>query len=254
MSVGQDRARRLMARILVTGAGSGLGLLTVQDLVEQGHEIVLHARTPERVEDRGLFDRVHGSVFGDLADLDQVRHVAEQVDEYGRYDAVIHNAGVIDGPALVPVNVVAPYALTALMEPPARTIVLSSSMHRGGSPHHMDEAIAGRREASYSDTKLWATALSLGIARRWPGTVAHAVDPGWVPTRMGGASASDDLTEGHRTQEWLATTNEREIDPRTGGYWHHYTAGRAHPAALDSGFQDEVFSALAARTSIELPE
>ena len=138
------------------------------------------------------------------------------------------------------------------MERPARTIVLSSSMHRGGSPQHIADAIAGRREATYSDTKLWATALFLDLARRWPDVLAHAVDPGWVPTRMGGAHASDDLTEGHRTQEWLAAAPEGDIDPPSYGYWHHHKAQRVHPAALDALFQKELISALEARTGIAL--
>lgn len=243
-----------MARVLVTGAGSGLGLLTAQSLAGQGHEVILHARTPERVEDRPLLDRVHAAVFGDLADLETVHRIAAEANGLDPFDAVIHNAGVIDGPDLVAVNVLAPYVLTALMEPPARTIVLSSSMHRSGSPRHTRDAIAGRGDASYSDTKLWATALFLGVARRWPQTLAHAVDPGWVPTRMGGAHASDDLTEGHRTQEWLATAPAAEIDPRTAGYWHHRIARRPHPAALDQQFQDELIEALRARTGSNLPQ
>lgn len=243
-----------MARILVTGAGSGLGLLTAQSLDAQGHEVVLHARTPERVDDQQLLERVQGSVFGDLAGLDTVHQIAEEANALAPFDAVIHNAGVIDGANLVPVNVLAPYALTALLERPARVIVLSSSMHRSGSPHHVADVIAGRRSLSYSDSKLLATAFALGLARRWPTTLIHAVDPGWVPTRMGGQSACDDLTEGHRTQEWLASVEESDIDPRTGGYWHHRSTRRPHPAALDSEFQDALFTTLASQTAIALPE
>ena len=238
-----------MARILVTGASTGLGLLTARSLVGQGHEVVLHARTAERIEETSLLGQLVGTIYGDLADLDAVRRIADEANGLTPLDAVIHNAGVIDGPDLV-----APYALSALMERPARAIVLSSSMHRGGSPHHVTDAITGRREASYSDTKLWATALFLGVARRWPGVLAHAVDPGWVPTRMGGPSASDDLTHGHRTQEWLAVAPEDDIDPQTGGYWHHYQVRRPHPAALDAPFQDELVAAIEARTGIALPD
>ena len=39
---------------------------------------------------------------------------------------------------------------------------------------------------AYSDSKLHLTALTLTIARRWPQVLSNAVDPGWVPTRMGG--------------------------------------------------------------------
>ena len=242
-----------MARILVTGASAGLGLLTATSLSDAGHEVILHARTPGRIEQPGLLRRMHGVVYGDLADLDQTCQVAEQVNQFGRLHAVIHNAGVIDGPDLFAVNVVAPFVLTALLEPPARTIVLSSSMHFSGTPGWLGERIAGRRRATYSDSKLDATALAMAIARRWPGVLAHAVDPGWVPTRMGGPSAPDDLTEGHRTQEWLATAAEGQIHPRTGGYWNHHTPRQPHPAILDPEVQNDLIQCLEKRTGISLP-
>jgi hypothetical protein len=61
--------------------------------------------------------------------------VADQVNRLGTTDAVIYNAGVGGGPHVLPVHVVAPYLLTALVQRPQRLIYLSSSMHRGGPPH-----------------------------------------------------------------------------------------------------------------------
>ncbi len=242
-----------MARILVTGASTGLGLLTATTLTGAGHEVILHARAASRLDCPSAVRKMHGTVYGDLSTLDAVRGIAEEMAAYGRLDAVIHNAGVLDGPELIPVNVVAPYALTALMERPGRVIVLSSGMHRSGSPRNVTDSLAGTHRASYSDSKLWITAFALGLARRWPGVLVHAVDPGWVPTRMGGPSATDDLTEGHQTQEWLATAPADQIVPRAGGYWHHRSARRPHPAALDGDFQDKVFAALAAHTGETVP-
>ena len=60
--------------------------------------------------------------------------------------------------------------------------------------------------------------------------LSHAVDPGWVPTRMGGAGAPDSLAEGHVTQDWLATADQDEIVPRTGGYWYHRADAQPAPA------------------------
>lgn len=210
-----------MARIFVTGAGAGLGELTAQTLIDEGHDVVLHARNAGRFEDARLTDRALGTVYGDLADLHETFAVAEAANEYGRFDAVIDNAGVIDGRDLVQVNVVAPYVLSSLMHRPGRVIVVSSSMHTDGSQEKVVQGVSNNARVSYSDTKLGVTALTMGLARRWPDTLVHCLCPGWVPTRMGGPSASDDLTEGHRTQEWLATAPESEIRPRTGGYWHH---------------------------------
>lgn len=66
-------------------------------------------------------------------------------------------------------------------------------MHRGSTDLSRRESGTG----SYSDSKLWVTVLSAAFAHRWSGTTSHAVHPGWVPTRMGGAGAPDDLTAGH---------------------------------------------------------
>lgn len=242
-----------MGRVLVTGASTGLGLLTAASLIEQGHEVVLHARAESRLSGQPLLSRAFGAIAGELSSLDEVRSVAEQADAIGAFDAVIHNAGVDKGDALIAVNVVAPYALSALMRRPSRVIVVSSSMHEGGSTAGVADAIAGERAASYSDTKLYATALTNALAHRWPDTIVHSVNPGWVPTRMGGPHAPDDLTEGHRTQEWLATAPASGISPRTGGYWYHREALPPHPATLDGGFQSEVLTALEARTGIALP-
>lgn len=240
-----------MARILVTGASTGLGLLTATTLADAGHEVVLHARNPHRIDDTSVLNRMLASVHGDLADPDETRGVAEQANRFGRFDAVIHNAGVMDRSATLAVNIVAPYLLTALMDRPRRVIALSSSMHLGGSPDL--GRLTGGRPVSYEDSKLYVTAFAFALARLWPDVLAHAVCPGWVPTRMGGRRAPDDLTEGHRTQEWLATAAADEIRPRSGGYWHHGEVRRAHPAASDPAFQDALLDALRTRTGVTLP-
>ncbi len=233
--------------ILVTGASTGLGLATADALARAGHRVVLHARRPERLTDRAVAERMHPLIFGDLADASAVLDVARRANALGRFDAVIHNAGVIDGPVTA-VNVVAPYLLMATLTPPARSIVLSSGMHRSGSPD-LDRAFAGRGD--YSTSKLLVTALALWLAEN-SDTLSHAVDPGWVPTRMGGRGAPDSLEEGHRTQEWLATADTAEIDPVTGGYWHHRQARAPHPAASDPAFQGRLLERLAALTGVEL--
>jgi NAD(P)-dependent dehydrogenase (short-subunit alcohol dehydrogenase family) len=87
-----------MARIFITGSADGLGRAAAQTLLSDGHEVIVHTRSAERraaVND--LIDRGASAVVGDLADLDQTRAVAEQVNQLGRVDAVIHNAGIYSG-------------------------------------------------------------------------------------------------------------------------------------------------------------
>ena len=242
-----------MARILVTGSAGGLGRAAAASLIDDGHDVVVHARSEARlaaVED--LLAAGAGRVVGDLGELDQTRRVAEHVAALGPFDAVIHNAGVIAGRALLPVNVVAPYVLTALV-PATRLVYLSSSMHRGGSGDLSRADWSGARHTlSYSDSKLLVTTLMAAIARHWPRVLSNAVDPGWVPTRMGGPSASDDLALGHVTQAWLATSNDPDAVV-SGGYWFHLRTEQPHPAVHDEALQDALLAALAGHTGIDLP-
>ncbi|KQU28529.1 MULTISPECIES: SDR family NAD(P)-dependent oxidoreductase [unclassified Rhodococcus (in: high G+C Gram-positive bacteria)] len=242
-----------MSRVLITGSTDGVGRAAAVSLLDDGHEVVVHARTRQRlsaVED--LTTRGASAVVGDLAHLDQVQSIAEQAHHIGAVDAVIHNAGIIDGPSLLPVNVVAPYVLSALMGSPERLIYLSSSMHRGGDRNLARADFSGtRKTVSYSDSKLFVTTLMAAVARRCTSVLAHAVDPGWVPTKMGGPSASDDLALGHVTQAWLATTDDPEALV-SGGYWHHEQTETPHPAVHDDDFQDQLVAALTEHTGISL--
>lgn len=241
-------------RILVTGSADGLGRAAAATLLGDGHEVVLHVRSHERlaaVEE--LLRHGAGLVLGDLADLAQARDVAEQANEIGRMDAVIHNAGVYSGRAVLPVNVLAPYVLTATMRRPDRLVYLSSGMHRGGRPRIEGvDWTGGVQAGSYSDSKLYVTTLVAALSRLWPDVLTNAVDPGWVPTKMGGPGAPDDLRLGHLTQEWLATSDDPEA-LTSGGYWHHQRRQDPHPSVHDERFQDHLLAALAEHTGTPLP-
>src|SRR4051812_23448956 len=230
-----------MARVFITGSADGLGRAAAQTLHDAGHEVVVHVRSEERLAAvRDLVDTGAGAVVGDLSDLEQTRGVADQVNRLGPLDAVIHNAGVVGGPDVLPVNVVAPYLLTALIERPQRLVYLSSGMHRGGQARLDGMDWAGRRTTgSYSDSKLFVTTLAAAVARMWTDVLSNAVDPGWVPTKMGGPGAPDDLRLGHLTQEWLATSDDAQART-SGGYWHHQRRVEPHPAVGDRRFPDEL--------------
>jgi NAD(P)-dependent dehydrogenase (short-subunit alcohol dehydrogenase family) len=222
-----------MARVFITGSADGLGRAAAQTLLDDGHEVVIHARNTDRLAAvRDLVDRGAAAVVGDLAEFEQTRGLAGQLNDLGRMDAVIHNAGVYTGPHVIPVNIVAPYVLTALMDRPQRLVYLSSSDHRSGRARLTGVDWSGRTTGSYPDSKLFVTTLAAAVTRIWADVFSNAVDPGWVPTRMGGRAAPDDLRLGHLTQEWLAISEDP--DARTsGGYWHHQRRIEPHPAVRD---------------------
>ena len=242
-----------MSRIFITGSADGLGKAAAQTLLAEGHQVVVHARTGQRLDAvQDLLRQGAQSVVGDLSDLQQTLGVAGQVNRLGRMDVVIHNAGVYSGAQVLPVNVVAPYVLTALITRPDRLVYLSSGMHRGGRADLEGLDWSGRTTTgSYSDSKLLVTALAMAVARLWPDVVSSAVDPGWVPTKMGGPGAPDDLRLGHLTQEWLATSEDPEAQV-SGAYWHHQRRIEPHAAAHDVAFQDELLTALERATGIAL--
>lgn len=212
-----------MARIFITGSADGLGQLAAKKLVAEGHGVVLHARNEERAKQ--AMSRVPGAekaLIADLSSIEETKNLAEKVNALGSFDAIIHNAGILnvppnskskDGlPLLFAVNTLAPYILTAMINRPKRLVYLSSSMHRGGdaSENKLAAILEGKKSPSYSDTKLHDLILAIAVARKWPEVISNAVDPGWVPTKMGGSGAPDSLKKGYETQVWLATSNDAE--------------------------------------------
>jgi NAD(P)-dependent dehydrogenase (short-subunit alcohol dehydrogenase family) len=254
--------------VFITGSSDGLGLAAAKLLISQGHEVVGHARNAGRAADqRKNVPAIADVMVGDLSSAAETRSVADQVNALGRFDAVIHNAGVgyrerrqvitADGHAQVlAVDVLAPYLLTALIERPARLVYLSSGMHRGGTASVADLDWARRRWDStqaYSDSKLFDTVLAFAVARRWPDVLSNAVNPGWVPTKMGGPGAPDDLIHGTVTQAWLAVGDDPAATV-SGAYFYHQRQDEPHPAARAHQFQDELLGALAGLTGVKLPD
>jgi NAD(P)-dependent dehydrogenase (short-subunit alcohol dehydrogenase family) len=254
-----------MARIFITGSTDGLGLAAARALLRGGHEVVLHARSDERA--RSVAGVGAAAVLnGDLASGAETRALADQVNALGRMDAVIHNAGVYlrSGRGETPeghattfaVNTLAPWLLTTLIERPARLVYLSSGLHRGGEGSLEDIDWRRRRWDSgraYAESKLQVVALALAIARRCPDTLANAVDPGWVRTKMGGPGAPVDLETGADTQVWLAASEDPAARV-SGGYWQHRRRQEPAREAADPAFQDRLIDTLADLTGARLPD
>ena len=147
-----------MAVVFITGSSDGLGLMAARLLISQGHEVLLHGRNEARSRDAlAAVSGAQGVVSGDLSTIAGARTVADQVNKFGRVDAVIHNAGVgcregrveteLGVPSVFAVNVLAPYVLTALIEKPKRLVFVSSGMHRGERPR-MNDLVWTKRSRS----------------------------------------------------------------------------------------------------------
>ena len=256
-----------MARVFITGSSDGLGQMAARLLIEQGHAVVLHARDGARKRDAiAAVPHAEAAVVGDFRSIAQVRGVAEQVNALGPFDAVIHNAAVgfrerrrietDDGLAHVfAVNTLAPYVLTALIQRPRRLVYVSSELHRRGDASLADlnwETRPWRGNQAYSDTKLHDALLAFAISRRWPGVRSNALEPGWVATKMGGAHATGDLDAAHRTQAWLAASDDPAAEV-TGSYFFHMEPRKPNAAVHDPARQDMLLAACARISGVELP-
>lgn len=243
-----------MARIFITGSADGLGHLSAKLLLEEGHEVVLHARNAARAQDAlKKIPAVQHVLTADLTSMEETKDLAAQVNALGTFDAVIHNAGVYQTSAKVifAVNTVAPYILTSLIHKPKRLVYLSSGMHLHGQPglEHFKQNVD---RISYADSKLHVVMLALATARQWPDVYANAVDPGWVPTRMGGRNAPDDLQKGYETQTWLAVSNNDRAKV-SGRYFFHQKEKSYNPIANDVSLQEKLLAVLEDITGVSFP-
>lgn len=105
---------------------------------------------------------------------------------------------------------------------------------------------------AYSDSKLFDVALAFAFAWRWPQVLFNVLEPGWVPTKMGGTGAPDDLGQAHFTQAWLAVSDE-PASTVSGAYFYHKSRRAPHPATTDTGVQEGLLAACAELTGTPLP-
>ena len=255
-----------MSRIFISGSSTGLGLMAAEFLTEQGHQIVLHARNAARARDaHQALPQAEAVVIGDLETIAGATEVAAEVNKLGRFDAVIHNAAVgyreahrltSDGlPHVCAINTLSAYILTALIDRPKRLVYLSSGMHHHADAN-LDDILWKKRRwngsEAYTESKLHDAMLAFAIARRWPDVFSNSLEPGWVPTKMGGPGAPDDMAQAPLTQAWLAAGDDPKANV-TGEYFYHMKHRAANPQARDPDLQNRLLAICAEISGVALP-
>lgn len=188
-------------KILITGATDGIGLETAKRLYSEGHTLLLHGRSAEKLattENTLANGAGAGRIYTYKADLSRRAEVDSLADaitkEHDQLDVIINNAGVMRVPETVTqdgldvrfaVNTVAAYLLTKRLlpklKPTSRVINLSSAAQ---APVEMD-ALRGKKRLpedmqAYAQSKLaltmWNNALAASLGSEGP--IFVAVNPG----------------------------------------------------------------------------
>ena len=94
--------------------------------------------------------------------------------------------------------------------------------------------------------------LAFAVARRWPNVSSNSLEPGWVPTQMGGPGAPDDMGQAHLTQAWLAAGDDPKSQV-TGKYFYHLKRREPNPQAHDPALQDRLIAICAEISGVTLP-
>ncbi len=256
-----------MSRVFITGSAQGIGAECARQLIDMGHEVVLHARNADRAKAAlEANPGVLGVVTGDLASIDEAKAAATQANEWGPYDAVIHNAGIgggaparletIDGlERIFHVNVVGPYVLTCLMPVASRMVYLTSGLEEQGRWTPEDLQWTAREwdgMQAYSDSKLHDSMLAFELAARHPEASSNAVDPGWIKTQLGGPEAWDPVDQGAETQVWLVTSDDPAATA-SGRYVKRREVLEPNPTVLDAQARAQLVVELERLTGLSLP-
>jgi len=269
--------------VLVTGATSGIGEATAVGLARLGAEVIVHGRTPAKLEATAA--KVPGTVHtvcGDLGSLAGVVALADEVKErFAALHVLLNNAGVWETTRresqdgiewTLAVNHLAPFVLTRALLPlleasaPSRVVNVASTAHRRGKLDLEDlELLSGWSHLrAYANSKLCNVLFTRELARRLEGTgvTTTCLHPGVVRSGLVGDSKGFFagvwklaqplyLTEeqGAKTSIWAAS--DPSLASASGGYYARCAPSRATPAGRDDALAAALWErteALVART------
>ena len=208
---------------IVTGASSGLGVAFAQALAEAGADVVLGARRVDRLEETRRLVESAGrravTVRTDVADPDDCRRLVDTaVEELGRVDVLVNNAGVGTAvPAtketpeqfrdVVEVNLNGCYwmaqAAGRVMQPGSSIVNISSVLGL---------TTAGLPQAAYSASKAGLIGLTRDLAQQWTGRKGirvNALAPGFFASEM-----TEQYPDGYLEQMQARIPVGRKGDPR----------------------------------------
>jgi NAD(P)-dependent dehydrogenase (short-subunit alcohol dehydrogenase family) len=253
--------------ILVTGATDGLGRGVAARLAADGARVLVHGRSPARIDDtieeirRTTGNESSRGYLADFASLAEVRRLADEVRaNEARLDVLINNAGIgrgatgaqhrqdsADGHELrFAVNYLAPYLLTRLLVPlleasaPARVVNVASI---GQSPVDFDDVMQHSHydaAHAYSQSKLALIMFSTELAARLGpngAVTVNSLHPGTLmPTKIvheAWSQTVDTLDSGIAAVTRLAT------DPALDGVSGRYFDGQTESKALDQAYEPD---------------
>ncbi|QIZ75801.1 SDR family NAD(P)-dependent oxidoreductase [Ferrimonas lipolytica] len=186
--------------ILITGSTDGIGFETAKMVVSQGHHVLIHGRSPAKLE-RVVTELSQlagaGTIESHACDLSSLAEVSAFADlltaKYGRLDVLINNAGVYKVPEITTsenldvrfvVNTIAPFLLTTrllpLLDQTGRIINLSSAAQAPVNLNALVSDNAGSSDSAvYAQSKLALTMWSVDMAQKLgnQGPAVIAVNP-----------------------------------------------------------------------------
>ncbi|HKK48813.1 MAG TPA: SDR family oxidoreductase [Alkalispirochaeta sp.] len=244
--------------ILITGSTDGIGRAAALAAAEQGHTVIVHGRTSDRLagvqaEIEQITGRKPRGVLADLSSLREVQSAATRLaNELDQLDVLINNAGVIsrrrtvsqDGYELTfAVNHLAPFLLTSTLidmlraSAPARVVTVSSMVHRGARIDFDDLMLESDYDGftAYGQSKLANVLFTSELARRLEqtGVTAVSLHPGVINTKVlheyfsGGASVSEGA------KNVLGPALDSQYADLTGAYFSGGRPEEPEPTATD---------------------